>query len=121
MGDINEYLEEVYQDADLRKEFQKFVELRSVHKAILQDLYQQMSAQYPSLLSYTVITSAIYREEFETWKVKGLKEGLYFLSRSLGKTVAQRYHLTLFDARELVALVADKYEQEPQGSVSMSG
>ena len=59
-----------------------------------------------------MITAAIYQEQTEIWKPKGLKEGLYFLSRSLIKTLAKRYGLGPTEARQLVAAVAGEYKKE---------
>lgn len=112
MGEITELTESIYQDADLRKEFLKFVELRTVHKAIVDQVSEQVSSQNPPFLSYSAITTGIYQGQYKLWKVKGLQEGVFFLSRSLSKTIAHRYHLSLLQAHQLVGSVADKYEKE---------
>jgi hypothetical protein len=116
MGTINDLTEELYQDGDLRKEFEKFIQLRTQYKAIIEQINQNRKVQQLTFLSYSAITTSIYQEQFElnkeVWKIKGLPEGLFFLSRSLVKTIAQRYNLPIDQASQLARLVADKYEQE---------
>jgi hypothetical protein len=115
MGEITEITEAIYQDADLRREFLKFVELRTVHKAIVDRVSEQVGSQNPLFLSYSAITSGIYQGQFELWKVKGLQEGVFYLSQSLSKTIAHRYHVSLLQAHQVVGSVADKYEKEGKG------
>ncbi len=114
MRSINELTEELYQDADLRKEFEKFVQLRTQYKALEKQVDQHVNAHLPPVLNYTDITTAIYRRHWELCKVKGLPEGLFFLSRSLVKTIVQRYNLPIGQASQLAYSVVDKYEQEPK-------
>lgn len=115
MEEITGLVETVYRDADLRKEFQKFVDLRRAYRPIVDQVGQKVRTHQPASVSYSHITTAIYQEQFELSKelrkVKGLPEGMIFLSQSLVRTIAQRYALSIPQASEVARLVADQYEQ----------
>lgn len=119
MENITRLVETIYQDTDLRKEFQKFVDLRRVYQPIVDRVSQNVKTQEPASVSYSHITTSIYREQFqlskELGKVKGLSEGMIFLSQSLVRTVAYRYNLPIPQASEVARLVVDRYEQEGKG------
>jgi hypothetical protein len=80
---------------------------------------QKVRTQQSASVTYSHITTAIYQEQFELskelGKVKGLSEGMIFLSQSLVRTIAQRYDLPIPQASEVARLVADKYDQEGKG------
>jgi hypothetical protein len=119
MSQSGKYTTEVFQDASLRTEFRILAQLRMERKIILKKVAEETEKDNDPFLSYSAITTSIYRGQTEIFQKRKLGEGLFFLSVSLARTLVHRYHLSAAQARNLVEEVASQYENEIRDSRSL--